>query len=198
MQKCQRHVCSDYCLKTRKRFPAHEDNISRKRRVCRFGCGVEENPFKCDTPGFKNRAANSIVFDLRGFQRLELKRTNDQRFLQSSSYAVQSWRANCDIQILLYQSDPHYPDPSELATVTDYVVSYACKGNESISEEKQRFKTCLLSMHSLDNGVAPKTVATKTFNNSMKEIMISRQEASIPRGIMNYFTIQQPWTNSFT
>ena len=86
---------------------------------------------------------------------------------------------------MLYQSDPHYHDPSELATGTDYVVSYACKGNESITEEKQRFKTYLLSMHSLDNGVAPKTVATKTFNNSMKEIMISRQEASIPRGIMN-------------
>jgi hypothetical protein len=86
---------------------------------------------------------------------------------------------------MLYQSDPHYHDPSELATGTDYVVSYACKGNESITEEKQRLKTYLLSMHSLDNGVAPKTVATKTFNNSMKEIMISRQEASIPRGIMN-------------
>ncbi len=34
-------------------------------------------------------------------------------------------------------------------------------------------------MHSLDNGVAPKTVATKTFNNFMKEIMISRQEATV-------------------
>jgi hypothetical protein len=75
---------------------------------------------------------------------------------------------------------------------------HAKAGNESITEEKQQFKTYLLSMHSLDNGVAPKTVATKTFNNSMKEIMISRhEEASIPRGIMNYFTIQ-PWSNSFT
>jgi hypothetical protein len=45
----------------------------------KFGCGVEENPFKCDTPGFKNRAVNSIVFDLRGCQCLELKRTNDQQ-----------------------------------------------------------------------------------------------------------------------
>jgi hypothetical protein len=34
-------------------------------------------------------------------------------------------------------------------------------------------------MHSLDNGIAPKTVATKIFNNSIKEKMISRQEATV-------------------
>jgi hypothetical protein len=94
---------------------------------------------------------------------------------------------------MLHQSDPHYPDPSELATVTDYVVSYACKGNESITEEKQRFKTYLFSMHSLDNGgVAPKTVATKTFNNSMKEIMISRQEATVLLMAMSLSFVQKP------
>jgi hypothetical protein len=44
---------------------------------------------------------------------------------------LQSWRANCDIQIFLYQSDPNNPNLDEIAAVTDYIVSYTCKGNET-------------------------------------------------------------------
>ena len=54
--------------------------------------------------------------------------------------ALQSWRANCDVQILIYTSDPNNPDPSKIAKVTDYVVGYACKGNKCMKEEKEWMK----------------------------------------------------------
>jgi hypothetical protein len=39
------------------------------------------------------------------------------------------WRANCDVSIMIFNSDPVFSDLSEIAEVTYYVVSYACKGN---------------------------------------------------------------------
>ncbi len=80
---------------TEQKINKEENNDSRKRRVCKFGCGVETTHRKCDTPGFRQRESNSIVTDLRGYTRLELKRQS-KRILQSSIYALQSWRANCD------------------------------------------------------------------------------------------------------
>ena len=50
---------------------------------------------------------------------------------------LQSWRANCDVQILLYDSNPKAPDISEISRVTDYVVAYSCKGNATLKEEIQ-------------------------------------------------------------
>jgi hypothetical protein len=132
MLKCQRHVCSDYCLKKRKKVRKEEDPESTRRRVCKvIGCGVEEeNPFKCDTPCFRLRGTTHdiglLTDSIRGFTCLELKRIDDRRLLQSSSYALQSWRAsNCDsIQLMLCQSDSDNPDLSELASSgTDYIVS---------------------------------------------------------------------------
>jgi hypothetical protein len=57
--------------------------------------------------------------------------------IQTSLKTLQSWRSNCDVQLILYDSDPRNPDLSELAKVTDYVVSYACKGNCTHEAERQ-------------------------------------------------------------
>jgi hypothetical protein len=54
------------------------------------------------------------------------------------------WRANCDFAILLYDCDPDNPDPTEIAKVTDYVVSYTCKGNESVREEKENYRSLIM------------------------------------------------------
>ena len=116
--------------------PESEDKDSRRRKVCRCGAGVEETPNKCDTPGFPLRTEPELVRDLRGFNRLDLPR-NNRRIITSSRWLLQGWRANCDIQVLLYESDPLNPDPEEIARVTDYIVAYACKGNETIVEEKK-------------------------------------------------------------
>jgi hypothetical protein len=51
---------------------------------------------------------------------------------------LQSWRANCDVQILIYNSDPKNPDLTDIARVTDYIVAYACKGNATMKEEREQ------------------------------------------------------------
>jgi len=60
---------------------------------------------------------------------------------QTSVKILQAWRANCNIKLLLYNSDPRRVDPREIAQVTDYVVSYACKGNEKLHDEKMQLKS---------------------------------------------------------
>lgn len=115
-----------------------------KQRYCRVGHGPEKTPGKADTPGYELRTDAALVQDRRGFVRLELPR-NHNRVTQSSLDVLQAWRANCDIQPILYNSDPDCPDPSDVAKVTDYVVAYACKGNASLAEEKQQIKTVIMA-----------------------------------------------------
>ena len=55
-----------------------------------------------------------------------------------------SWRANCDVQLLLYNCDPDKPVPSEIARVTDYCVAYCSKGNVALQEEKNQYKAIAL------------------------------------------------------
>ena len=55
--------------------------------------------------------------------------------VQSSLNLMRMWRANCDVQLLLFESDPRNPDLLEMSKVTDYVVSYTCKGNLSMESE---------------------------------------------------------------
>jgi len=56
-------------------------------------------------------------------------------------FCLQSWRANCDVSILIYDSDPSFPDVNEITNVTDDVVSYACKGNGTYAIKNNRLKT---------------------------------------------------------
>ena len=63
---------------------------------------------------------------------------------QTSLDMLQSWRANCDVQIILYESDPCMPDASKIARVTDYLVAYACKGNATIALEKKQIRQIIL------------------------------------------------------
>jgi hypothetical protein len=41
---------------------------------------------------------------------------------------------------MVYDSDPSSPDLNEIAEVTDYVVSYACKGNAAYKIEKKQIQ----------------------------------------------------------
>lgn len=136
---CQSHSCSAYCLKCSK----SKKRKRSEKRVCRAGAGEEKTPGVGDTPGFVLRSEPVIVSDPRGYNRIELSR-NHKRVVQSSLDLCQSWRGNCDFQILLYECDPFSPDPSEIARVTDYVVAYACKGNSTLSEEKRQMKQLVL------------------------------------------------------
>lgn len=57
---------------------------------------------------------------------------------QTSLDMLRSWRGNCDVQVFIYEAHPEYPDPDEIARVTDYTVGYACKGGQTLKEERDQ------------------------------------------------------------
>ena len=128
----QIHKCGNYCLK----------KVKDGKRYCRSGCGKEEKYGSQQTPGFKLTKVSTIERDMNGTFKLKLSR-NSQRMIQTSLYLLPVWRANCDVQLLLYDSNPSNPDLSEIAKVTDYVVSYACKGHSSTEMETQVLNTLI-------------------------------------------------------
>jgi len=104
-----------------------------------MGCGEEYPAASGKTPGWEITSKDVIVEYLCGFKKLSLKR-NHPRLLQTSLYCLQAWRAKCDVSIMIYDSDPAFPDLAEIAEVTDYVVSYACKGNITYALEREQLK----------------------------------------------------------
>ena len=119
-------------------------NDIRKRRLCKAGAGYKEHLGKCDTPGFPLLDEPVIKFDHRWIQKLFMPR-NHRRVNQTLMDMLQSWRGNCDIQILVYNCDINNPDIGEIAKVTDYVVSYACKGNTTVKEERKQNKRIIMA-----------------------------------------------------
>jgi len=119
-------------------------NSKDKSRVCKVGAGKEKTKGAADTPGFTLVDDPVIKFDHRSSQKLHMPR-NHARVHQSSLNLLQSWRGNCDIQILVYNCNPKYPSMSEIARVTDYVVAYSCKGNTTIREEREQNKHLILA-----------------------------------------------------
>lgn len=56
--------------------------------------------------------------------------------IQTPLNVLRGWRGNCDIKVLLYDCHDSEPTPEDIAEVTDYVVAYACKGNETLATER--------------------------------------------------------------
>lgn len=104
-----------------------------------MGCGKEIAPGTSKTPGWNIKNKDEIEKDARGFNKISLRRNNN-RLLQTSLYCLQAWHANCDISVLLYESDPKHPNAKEIAKVMDYVIGYACKGNATLNIEKKQVK----------------------------------------------------------
>ena len=100
---------------------------------------------KFDTPGFEFNNKDRI--DYKGkkkFRVFNLKRTNNRRMNQTSSYLLQSWRANCDVKVLIYDHDPRQINPEDIANVTDYVVSYVTKANQTFLQEKEFIRNLII------------------------------------------------------
>jgi len=175
----QQHHCSNYCMRKRKYISKTEDSISRKRRICRCGAGIEETFNTNNTPGFQRRKLPTITQDIRGYLRLDLSR-NHSRTVQSSLSLIQGWRANCDIQIIIYESDPKNPDLQEIATVTDYVVAYACKGNDSLIQEKRNIYNQVMQAEALyDSNKDIKRLARQILNKTVSRRIIPKQEVMV-------------------
>lgn len=96
LQCLQQHKCSSYCLRKRKCQSTEEESPSKKQRVCRSGAGIEKTPGKGDTDGFRLREDPCIVRDARGFDRLEMQRTN-RRTVQSSTFLLQGKYPNMNM-----------------------------------------------------------------------------------------------------
>lgn len=93
---------------------------------------------------------------------------------------MQSWRANCDVQILVYNSSPSNPDISEIAKITDYVVGYQCKGNHTWSEEREQIKQLVMASEDLTGDHEDlKRVAKQVMNKTSSKRIISKQEAMV-------------------
>ena len=139
------HKCSDYCMREPKRRKPQDDDGPEEpnKRMCRAGFGVEIEKNSYRTPGHPLVDNDKFTGDPRGFRQLTLKR-NTTRMLQTSMVALDAWRANCDVKILIYDTDPVNPDRKELARVTDYVVAYTCKGNASLQTEKDQLRDMVL------------------------------------------------------
>ena len=154
----------------------------RDPRVCRAGAGVEKTPGKGDTPGFTPRDKPIIIDDPRGHKRIEMKRIN--RYInQSSLVQALSWRGNCDVQFLIYESDPDDPDINEISKCTDYVVGYISKALETLSIEKKKLKEMILQMsvgeEYTDDPSFAKTIARKILNTYASQRVISKQECMV-------------------
>lgn len=127
-EECMLHKCNNYCLGT---------NTKSEPRVCRFDYGEESEYGLCNCAGKVHRQASVIVADKRGLEHFEMVRTKSRKVVQHSEIALQGWRANIDVQILVYRSDPNNPDITEIENVCKYVVAYAGKKNHTSKQEKE-------------------------------------------------------------
>ena len=126
-QDCMCHHCNKYCMR---------DNKQNMPRTCRVGFGDEENFFRQDTPGMALREESGIEKDKKGIYHFRMKRTHSKRAVQHSRTLLQGWRANCDVKLLLYFSDPNLPDIGEIEDICKYVVAYTGKRNHTSQQEK--------------------------------------------------------------
>lgn len=170
---CQIHECNSYCMRN---LPKKNDN-----RYCRAGCGLEENKGECDTPGFPIMNTDKICLDKnRSIKLLRLKREGSRRFVQTSTVTLSSWRANCDVQIIIYDSNPERPNLEEIRRVSDYVVSYTTKVNQTIKEERDMCADIIRSVgseYSCTKNV--RTVVTKMLNAFNGKRIVPRPEVMV-------------------
>ena len=126
-QDCMCHHCNKFCL---------QDNKKNKPRTCRVGFGDEEHFGRQDTPGMDFRDEAQLEKDKKGIYHFRMRRTHSKRAVQHSRTLLKGWRANCDIKLLLYFSNPDLPDVGEIEDICKYVVAYTGKRNHTSQQEK--------------------------------------------------------------
>jgi len=137
VQDSMLHQCNDYCL-------GPQDKDKKTHRNCRFGFGLETTPNEGDTPGRTNSYESTIEMDHKGIEHFLLPRRHSQRIVQHSKTLLQSWRANADIQLLIYRSNPAIPDIGEIEAVSRYCVAYAGKRYKSTKQEIDMIQDVIL------------------------------------------------------
>ena len=152
--------------------------LCRKRRECRSGAGFEANKNQCDTPGFPLQENPTIELH-RKAKKLYLPR-NHKRINQTSIDMLRSWRGNCDIQFLVYDSDPENVNVKEISRVTDYIIGYIGKGNSTYMQEIETNKhIAMKAEETTGDDQDLKVVVKKILNKSASRRIISKQEACV-------------------
>ena len=64
--------------------------------------------------------------------------------MQSSCYLISSNRANGDVGVLLYDSDPLRPHPDKLQRVVGYIIEYASKSTETEKSTRDKMKMLII------------------------------------------------------
>ena len=171
LKSCQEHHCSGYCMRK-------STNENEYRRECRSGAGFEKTRGECDTPGFKECDSPYIAIE-RKSKKLRMQR-NHTRINQSSVDMLRSWRGNCDIQILIYDSSPENNNIKEISQVTDYVVGYTCKGGTTLKEERETNKHMAMQMEEITGDSTDLTrFAKQVMNKASSRRLITKQECCV-------------------
>ena len=92
-------------------------------RTCRVKFGDEEHFSQQDVPGMSLREEFGLENDKKGIYHFRMKWTHFKRSVQYSRTLLKGWRANCDIKLLLYFSNPDLPDVGEIEDICKYVVA---------------------------------------------------------------------------
>jgi hypothetical protein len=122
------HECNRYCLKSTK---------AGTPRTCRSHYGTKSEFSKLDTPGMDLIEKAQIQVDKKGILHFRIRKTHSVCLVQDSKPLLQAWRANCDIKLLLYYSNPSHPDIREIEDVCKYVVVYTGKRHNTTQQEKE-------------------------------------------------------------
>jgi hypothetical protein len=133
-QDCMMHQCNRYCLKSIQ---------IGKPRTCRSHYGTESEFGKVDTPGMELIQHAKIQRDKKGITHFRMRRTKSVCLVQHSKFILKAWRANCDVKLLLYFSDPTSPDLREIEDVCCYVVAYTGKRHNTSQVEKEAIQNII-------------------------------------------------------
>ena len=100
---------------------------------------------------------------------------------QTSMTMMQSWRANCDVQVLLYDQDPLHVQCKDIAAISGYVTAYCTKGNATFQSERESIAALILSMETdylYGDSMETVKMTRQILNNFVGQRVISKAEAS--------------------
>jgi hypothetical protein len=133
-QDSMMHHCKRYCLKS---------NKAGTPRTCRSHYGTESEFGKIDTPGMDLTQNTEIQIDRKGISHFRMRRTHLVHLVQHSKYILKAWRADCDVKLLLYFTNPTCPDLREIEDVCRYVVAYTNKIHNTSQDEKEAIQNII-------------------------------------------------------
>jgi hypothetical protein len=113
----------------------HRKQTQMAQEHAEFIFGTETKHGKQDTQGLPRTKRSKIFINRKGILHFRMKRTKSVQVVQHSRTLLRGWRANCNIKLLLYYSNPHCPDISEIIDVSRYGVSYTGKRHNTSQAE---------------------------------------------------------------